>query len=227
MLTGRKLALSVAFTVLIAVAAGVSCNGFFTNPTLQTFTLSSTTPTVPLDGTQQLSAFGVDSNGNQMGNVTDQITWMSSAPGTISIGTSGTTPPTTPGLMTGVQLSNSSVTITASFEALTQQTATATICLEGGSNFQIAQDPPGAIKGSNTPTVNYTASAVVQGTTQDITSAVQWTSSNTNVMTIVSGTDPAVATVTDPATQTILTISGSYICNGSTNNFNISVTVNP
>jgi hypothetical protein len=227
MLTGRKLALTLAFTVLVALATGVSCKGFFPNPTMASFTLSSTTPTVPLDGTEQLNAFGVDSNGNQMGSVTDIITWMSSAPGTIGIGTAGTIPPTTPGLMSGVTLSTSTVTITASYEALSPQTATATVCLEGGSDFTITQDPSGTITGSTTPEVDYTASANVGGEAQDITSGVQWTSSNTAVMTIVSGTDPAVASVVDPTSQTKLTISASYTCNGTTNNFNISVTVNP
>ncbi len=34
MFTGRKLALSLAFTALVALATGVSCKGFFVQPTL-------------------------------------------------------------------------------------------------------------------------------------------------------------------------------------------------
>jgi len=226
MLTGRKLAVTLAFTVLVALAFGISCRGFFQNPTMASFVLSSTTPTVPLGGTQQLNAFGIDSNNNQMGNVTSIITWSSGASGTISIGTAGTTPPTTPGLMSGIELSTSTVTITASYEALSPQTATATVCVESGTNFAIIPaNATGVAEGTD---VDYTATtdALVGGVEQngiDITAAVQWSSLNTAIVTIVNGTDPAIATT--GTTSGTTKISASYVCNGTTNNFftNISV----
>jgi hypothetical protein len=229
MLTGRKLALSLAFTVLVAVAFGVGCQGFFTNPTMASFTLSSTSPTVPYGGTTQLHAYGIDSDNNQMGDVTSRITWASSNNGIISIGTAGTTPATTPGLMTGVTgngLSTSTVTITASYEALSPQTATASVCVEGGTNFTI--NPAGESGVGQGIEVQYTATTdALVGTVEtkdiDITAAVQWTSSNTDVATVVNGTDPMIATTGTTGGTT--TIGGSYTCNGTTNTFSTTLGV--
>src|SRR5208283_4971902 len=60
MLIGRKLALTLAFTVLVAVAFGVSCRGFFVKPTLASITIQPATPSVELGQTATLQAYGLD-----------------------------------------------------------------------------------------------------------------------------------------------------------------------
>jgi len=219
MLIGRRLPLTLAFAVLIVVAFGAGCHGFFTSPTLASFVISPTTPTVPYKGTTQMHAFGTDSSGNPMGDVTSQITWTSKAPGTISVGTNT-------GLLTGVQLSTSTVEIDANYQALSQQSTNATVCVENGTNFQILPNNTSVTGGTQ---VDFTAStdALVSGvtTTVDITSAIAWSSGNTAVVTIVSGTDPAIATTTTVTQSTPVTITATYNCNGTTNTFTTTLTV--
>jgi hypothetical protein len=219
MFTGRKLALTLAFTVLISLTVGVSCKGFFQNPTVASFVISPSSATVPLSGTFQMHAFGTDSNGNPLGDITDEIAWSSNESGSVSVGASS-------GLLSGVALSTTAATITGSYQALSAQTATASVCVENGSNFTISPANQ-TVTGSQTDEVDYTANAVVAGNNIDITSGVQWTSSNTAVVTILSGSDPAVATITDPTSSTVVVITAVYSCNGTTNSFSTNLTVNP
>jgi hypothetical protein len=221
MLTGSKLALTLAFTVLVALAFGVSCRGFFTNPTIASFVISPTDPTVPLGGTQQMNAFGTDSDGNPTGDITNKITWSSQASGTISISKGG--------LLTGVELSPSPVEIDGNYQALPQQSTNATVCVESGSNFLIS--PADSSVPGGQP-VNFTASTVasVGGGPPgpiDITSSIQWTSGNTTVVTIAGGSDPAIATTTVVTQNTTVLITAAYTCNGTTNTFTTNLTVQP
>ncbi len=62
MLTGRKLALTLAFTVLVVVAFGMSCNGFFTDPTLSSIAIQPPTPQIEIG-----SAY--DSDFTSLGNL--------------------------------------------------------------------------------------------------------------------------------------------------------------
>ena len=96
-----------AFAALAALALAVSCKGFFPPDQIQSITITPTTATVPLNGTFQLSAYGVDTTGNQLGNVTTQVSWSSSDPSTISVGA-------TTGLLTGVSLGTSTTPVTIS-----------------------------------------------------------------------------------------------------------------
>ncbi|MGO9865494.1 MAG: Ig-like domain-containing protein [Terriglobales bacterium] len=117
MLTGRKLALTLAFAVLVAVACGVSCKGFFQPPTLTSITINPTAPSVQLGDTTTLQAYVVNSNGE--GNyATSGVSW-SSSDDTIATVT-GTGSAVLDGLQTGT------VTITAASESVTN-TATATV----------------------------------------------------------------------------------------------------
>jgi len=218
MFTGRKLALTLAFTIFVAVAFGVSCKGFFQNPTVASFVVSPSSATVPLTGTFQMHAFGTDSNGNPLGDITDEISWSSNEGGSVSVGTNT-------GLLTGVALSTTAATITGSYQALSSQTATATVCLENGSNFTISPAND-SVSATTTDEIEYTASATVAGEATDITTGVLWSSSNTAVASIVSGTDPAIATITAPTSGTAtLVITASYTCNGTTNTFTTNLTV--
>lgn len=86
MLTGRKLPLILAFAVLVVLAFGVSCNGFFTDPTLTSLAISPATPTIPVCttvsvpcttfSTKQFTAVGTFSDNTSS---TVQATWSSSA----------------------------------------------------------------------------------------------------------------------------------------------------
>ncbi len=219
MWTGRKLVLTLAFTALVAVAFGVSCRGFFPKPTISSFVISPSAPTVPLGSTLQMHAFGTDSNGNPTGDITNKITWSSKASGIISISTGG--------LLTGKTLSTSTVEIDGNYQALTQQSTNATVCVENAdpASFKIVPStstPPS----NNSFTLTASADAPVGGvqTTVDITSSIVWTSGN-SLVTITGGTDPVNATTGTATQNTSVLITAAYTCNGTTNTFTTNVTV--
>src|SRR6202521_2807558 len=65
MLTGRKLALTLAFTVLVGLTFGVSCRGFFPKPILQSIAINPTAPQVNADKTLNLQLFGTYDDGSR------------------------------------------------------------------------------------------------------------------------------------------------------------------
>jgi hypothetical protein len=117
MLTGRKLALTLAFSALVAIATGVSCRGFFVQPTLSSLAINPTAPSVLVNGTQTLTVYGTYSDGSRS-VVTSGVGW-SSVPTSVAtiVGTGSA-------ILTGV--ASGSATITASAQALST-TATATV----------------------------------------------------------------------------------------------------
>ena len=117
MFTGRKLALSVAFTALVALATGVSCKGFFVQPTLTSITINPTAPSVELTQTTTVQAYGVNSD-NQGNYLTSGVSWSSSDETVATVTGTGSA------VLTGVGIGT--VTITASAQSVTN-TATATV----------------------------------------------------------------------------------------------------
>jgi len=215
--TKNKLRLVGAIAALATLVLALSCTGFFVSPTVTALTLSPSTPTVPLGGTQQMTAYATFSDGSS-GNVTSKASWSSNS-GIITVSSGG--------LLTGVTLGSSTATITAQDQTITQ-TATASVCVEGGSNFQISpanfSDPAG-------DPVDYTASATAEigGTVTegiDITPGVQWTSNQPSDVTFATG-DPTVATVTTVTIPTTVLVTASYTCNGVTSTFSTNLTLNP
>jgi len=221
-----KLRLTGAFVALATLALAASCRGFFTSEQLQSITVSPSSVTVPLGGTTQMHAFGVNTDGSQAGDVTSKVSWTSSS-GIVTLD------PDHPGLLTGQTLSTDTATITASYQALTPQTATAAVCVEGGSNFVITPIGISINYGDSFPNnggFTATVDAQVSGTSQtvDVTSGVTFSSSNTDVLSITNGVDPATATLeSDPTSQTAITITATYTCNGVTITQTGQLTVNP
>jgi hypothetical protein len=224
--TKSKLRVVSAFAALAALALAVSCKGFFPPDQIESITISPTTATVPLNGTFQLGAYGVDTVGNQLGNVTTQVTWSSSDPSTITVGANS-------GLLTGVSLGVSStpVTITAAYQALTPQSATATVCVAGATDLVISPPATSTVGGDTFNGTDgnggFTATVQSSGQTLDITAAATWTSSNTSVLTITGGEDPA-AVLTEVVTQnTPVTVTATYTCNTTALTVSEIITVTP
>jgi hypothetical protein len=117
MLSGRKLALTLVFTGLIAVAAGVSCRGFFVSPTLQSIAVSPGTAQVGISQQATLQVYGTYSDGSRS-VVTSGVSWSADPLGVVTlVGTGSVT-------ITGVAVG--STTLTADAQALTS-TASATV----------------------------------------------------------------------------------------------------
>ncbi|MBI3477798.1 MAG: Ig-like domain-containing protein [Acidobacteria bacterium] len=84
MFTGRKLPLTLAFVVLVALAIGASCKGFFVDPTLTGITISPTSPQVEVGKTQQLSVFGTYDDGTRK-QVKSGVNWSTVPTGIVTI----------------------------------------------------------------------------------------------------------------------------------------------
>jgi hypothetical protein len=117
MFTGRKLALTLAFTIFVALSFGASCQGFFVAPTLTSITINPTSPSVQLGLSTSVQAYGVNSNQQGM-NLTGGVSWSSSDDTIATVTGSGSA------VLTGVSIGT--VTLTASSESVTN-TATATV----------------------------------------------------------------------------------------------------
>lgn len=160
--TKQKLRLIGAFAALATLVLAVSCKGFFVKPTWQTITIQPPSPTVAIGFTQNLSAWGTDTNG-QRSQITHDLVWSLS---NASNGGTVATLDTSSGLLTGVAAGT--VTVTASSEGVSG-TATATVAQEV-SNMTILPANP-SITGNGT---NYQGFTVTSSGT-DITSLVTLT----------------------------------------------------
>ncbi|MGA6988501.1 MAG: Ig-like domain-containing protein [Terriglobales bacterium] len=143
MLTGRKLALTLAFTVLVALALGVSCRGFFVSPTLTSITINPTTPSVQLNSTATLSAYAVNSNGQGM-VLTSGVSWSSSDPSVAAITGNCATEACGSATLQGLQIGTT--TISVGSQSVTN-TATATVFISVSS---IAVAPTSQTLATNT-----------------------------------------------------------------------------
>lgn len=166
MLTGRKLALTLAFTVLVALAFGVSCKGFFTGNTLQSVAIQPSTLNFQVNATQQFSAWGTYQDGTRS-QITSGVVWSSSSPD-VTI-TSG-------GLATAQIVTSTAVTITGAAQGLngtatvnvignvtsmtvSPSTATVTVGATGVPfTFTGSPGPPTYITADNGGTLTITAS---------------------------------------------------------------------
>jgi hypothetical protein len=213
----HKLRLAGAIAALAALALAVSCTGFFVPEQLASITISPTAPTVPLGGTSQIDAFGTNTDGSSAGNITSKVTWSSSGDG-IAVNGSG--------VLSGSALSSTAATITAEDQGITA-TASATVCVENGTNFTIAFLPSNTV--DSDVAVTMTVGADVSGFSgpQDVTAGVQWSSNNTGV-SITAG-DPASVDLTGVQASGTVIVFGTYTCNGVGTNFqaNLNVTVVP
>src|SRR5271163_3846744 len=103
MFTGRKLALTLAFTVLVALALGVSCRGFFVNPTLQSIAVSPSTVQVGIGDQTTLSVFRTYSDGSRS-PVTSGVSWSAIPIGIVTFAGTGSV------TITGVTTGNTALT---------------------------------------------------------------------------------------------------------------------
>jgi hypothetical protein len=138
MLTGRKLALTLAFAVLVVVAFGMSCNGFFTDPVLQSIAIQPPSPQIEIGSTttQTLQAWGTYDD-NSRSPITSGVSWTSS-PSTIVEITGACANAQPCGSATVQAVASGTATITAAAQGLST-TATATAYLGNINNFEVCE----------------------------------------------------------------------------------------
>jgi hypothetical protein len=195
MFTGRKLALTLAFTVLIALALGVSCTGFFQPNSLVSVAVQPPSPNVLLSGTTTLQAWGTYQD-NTRSQIKSGVAWTSSDPTILSIDENS-------GIATGVSVGTA--TVTAAAQGLSG-TASATVYIVISNltlNFNTWTFT--AVNGGTSP-----GFVVMANGTTDITSSATFTSSNTTFINCVNNTDPVYCTALAGTTPGPYTITVSY-----------------
>ncbi|HWZ81897.1 MAG TPA: Ig-like domain-containing protein [Terriglobales bacterium] len=171
MFSGRKLPITLAFVVLVALAIGPSCNGFFVDPTLTSITISPTSPQVEVGKTQQLSVFGTFDDGSRK-QLKSGVNWSTVPPGIVSID------PTT-SIMTGVAVGTTQ--LTADSQGL-NATATATafsnitgltVCT---GTFDTGTCPAATliVKTAVGGSQDYYAKGTINGSPNDVTTVATW-----------------------------------------------------
>ncbi len=234
MLTGRKLALTLAFTVLIALAFGVSCTGFFPKNTLTAISIQPPSPQIQVGptNTQTLQAWGTYQD-NSRSQITSGVEWTSSDNTVLQIDL-------TSGVATGVG-TGGSATVTAAAQGLST-TAQATVYLGNITGFEVCMGTFGATtscSSGSSPLIwnvdalngeiiqNFVAQGTSSATTLDFTTASTWTvvTQPTTTGTISctnSGVTPETCSVTQGATAGTYTVTVTY---GTTNTATLSVVV--
>ena len=205
MLTGRKLALTLAFTVLVAVAAGVGCQGFFPPNSLTAISIQPPSPQIEVGTSTTLQAWGTYANVSGTSLITSGVEWTSSDSTVLQIGL-------TTGVATG-EGTGGTATVTASAQGLSA-TASATAYLGTINNFEVCEgtftsptscnatvvtwDAPNASKGI------VTQEFIAQATNPappppeiDLTVASTWTVSSSLASSIMcdNSVSPATCTV--------------------------------
>jgi Bacterial Ig-like domain (group 2) len=211
MFSGKKLALTSAFAVLLVAAFGAGCKGFFTGNSLTAVSIQPPTPQVEVGQTTSLQAWGTYQD-NTRGQITSGVAWTSSGQGTtINVD------PNTGELSTPTGSSGGQATITASAQGISG-TAQATAYLGTVTSFTVCTGVyntgtcPAAtwdVKSTSGGSQTYYARGISNGVTYDLTTSSTWTVTPTpgtgSIDCTNSGASPETCTEANP------TSTGNYV----------------
>ncbi|WP_207385576.1 Ig-like domain-containing protein, partial [Legionella gratiana] len=220
---GQATGVSSGTATITAVLGSVSgtANLAVTNATLVSIAVTPTNPSIAKGTTQQFTATGTFSDSSTL-NLTSSVTWSSSNTSTATISNAAGSN----GIATGVASGTTAITA-----ALGSVSGTTNLAVTNATLVSIEITPPNPqiAKGS---TQQFTATGTYSdSSTQNLTSSVTWTSSDTAIATIsnVSGSN-GQATGASSGTTTITATSGSVSGSASlavTNATLVSITVSP
>src|SRR5271167_1336322 len=197
LLSHRRLALTIA---LLLCLPGAVCSGFFISPSISSIYVNPPSSTIAVNNTVQLTAHAIFSDGSQNIIQGTSVGWSSSNTAVATVTSPG-------GLVTGVSTGTATITVTP-----TNITTLSITTTQGNPSPQLTA----TISGTPATLQFY---AYGNGlSSNDLTQAVTWTSSNTNVATISSGLSSgnglatSVAAGTTNITATITnTTSGTLV----------------
>jgi uncharacterized protein YjdB len=177
----RRLVLTVAASLILSPFLA-SCSGFFVKPTISSVFITPSAATLGVGQSTPLTASATYSDGTQNQLSGDSVGWSSSDTTTATVTSPG-------GSVTGVALGTA--TITASAQGVTG-TATVTVTVANITSLVITTTQ-GSTQNQTTATISGAPNtlqffAYANGSSNnDVTQAVNWSSSNTNVATISTG----------------------------------------
>ena len=206
---GRASTLAVGNATIRAATGAYSA---FTNlnvapPTLQTIVISPDVASVPLGRSHQFRAAGTFSDGSVV-DVTETVTWtLSSSTVAVISNTAGTR-----GLATSVTTGTTVITATS---GTVTDSASLTVTAPVIAELAVTPIDPTISRGV---AQQFTAMArMTDGSTQDATGTVAWTSANTSVATISSdAVSPGVATTLSTGSTLILATTPDNVAASST-----------
>lgn len=170
----------------LTASAPVTVNGF------QSISISPQSRSIPLGMTASFFATGNYADGTNK-DISSSVTWSSSDPAVGTINSSGLFTP----------LSQGTTTLTANVAGLTSS-STVTVTAATLVSFVITPENPVVVPGA---TVQFSALGTYSdGTTQDVTGAVNWSSSSAGTVSINPN---GVATAASSGTATVTAISGA------------------
>ncbi len=195
--TGLLHGIASGITTIDAHLSGVDGTAAVTvgNATLTSIALTPSAPTLPLGQTVQMTATGTYSD-NSTADISNQVSWTSAAPATATISSTGLVTPVAPGASTlTAALNGVSGSTTLTVTSATLQTISVT---SAQGTFALGQSLPLKATGFYS-----------DGTTQDLTNSVAWTSSAPSVGLVSStGSATGVSTGTFNARATLNGITG-------------------
>jgi hypothetical protein len=158
--------------------------------------------TLPLNGTQQYVATGTYSNGTKA-TITSSVTWASSSPAVVSIGSTG--------VATVLTSSSTAVSVTATLGTITSNASLVTV---PPALTAIAITPASVILNLNGIQQYSAIGTYSNGTTATITSSVTWVSSSPTTVSISTGGLATLLLNSSTATS-ITAVSGAITSNAS------------
>jgi len=192
----QHVALAIGVAVLIC-ATWAGCNGFFISPTVSSIYITPSASTLAVSSTETLTATANYSDGSSSTLTGSSVGWSSSETTIASITSPG-------GVVTAV--GDGTATITASYQNVS---ATATVNVSPSNvttltitTTQGSTSPQSTASIAGAPATLQFYAYANQSTSQDVTNAVTWSSSNTAAATISTGLSSGDGVVTSVAAGT-------------------------
>ena len=203
---GLSSTVAAGMTTISATQGAVSGSTVFTvtAATVSSIAVTPTNPSIAAGTTQQFAATGMFSDGSNF-DLTQLATWSSDQTGVATISNAAGSQ----GLATG--LTQGTANISAAFGGVTGST---TLTVTAATLVSIAVTPanPSVPRGL---TQQFTATGTfTDGSTQDLTTSVSWSSSDGTVASIANAGAPGLATALSQGTTTIKAVQGTV--SGST-----------
>ena len=195
---GGATGMGLGTSIITATSGSISGNTTLTvtAATLQSIAVTPPTPSISKSQSEQFTATGKYSDGTTQ-NITSSVTWTS---GTTSVATVAAG-----GLATGIGAGSSAITAT-----LAGVSGNTTLTVTPATLQSIAVTPPNPSITKSQSEQFMATGKYSDGTTQDITSSVTWTSGTTSVATVAaSGLAIGIGAGSSAITATLAGVSGN------------------
>ena len=202
----RRLVLATGIAILLCLT-WAGCNGFFINPTISSIFITPSAATISgVGNTQQLTASANYSDGSQ--SKLSSVGWSSSNTSVATVSNGG--------LVTAVAIGTATITATAQG---VMGTATVSVTPQNVTTIAItttqgSTNPQSTATISGVPNVLQFYAYANMSSSQDITDAVTWKSSNTNVATISTGLSSGLNGIATSVAAGTTVITASTTSNG-------------